>query len=339
MFRLICAAIALTFSLLPSASAQQHLSEQCIYRDHRGVITVTNRRESIPDNLRAQASCHSRTVETSRSSPTVALDNNKTQDLIKLSKRATFNSPLGVVELQWDESTFFEQSAQSSVISAWRAATKTLSQKHFPLLTRFSNYNWKVFILSGKSEQLHNLKALGGCHPGWMTPPATIFIASTSLATRCGTHHFTPSQAQDELTRVLLHELGHAVEFQLLGRPGTNDRFHSEGFAELFSTLALELYDPLKGKAIKLSLLREAQAIFRSSWSPKQDFKGSAEDYRRVFGMMSALIELKGLRRLIDIYEELKASRAPFLEVVRTHVGWSEFEWSKQTFRYLQEIP
>lgn len=256
--------------------------------------------------------------------PPPAMRNPKDIELSGLERRASLSSPIGRIELRWtrESERLFGKTPERATIEAASSVAKALKQSSFPSSIKLLNINWQIVFLSKdlKGGQVPNM-LLSNCHPGWMTPPANIYIASEQVAGGCGGKAPTPGKIADsQLARVLIHELGHAVEFALAPNLG-GDRARSEGFATWFEVFASR-YSSLLDSG---SLLNEQKFLARQrAGIADKRFLGSAADYSLAAVFFHLITENRTVSDLSRVYQQMSAERISFIQSLRKVMGWSE---------------
>jgi hypothetical protein len=123
---------------------------------------------------------------------------------------------------------------------AARTIARIISKPAFPAEVRRLKFDWQVIFMDGKLPETQIPEVLArSCHPGWMTPPANIYIVAQRVAGDCGGgQEQVPRVADSTLAAVLVHEIAHAIEYHLLGPAFGGDRMRAEGFATWFTDYA-----------------------------------------------------------------------------------------------------
>lgn len=335
-------------------------TERCFYQDATGAYVAAQSIEEVPSEFKSHASCNK--VRTGTKAPKYAMPeprSNKSDKLQRntkhvsgkilapdeveldgVTRRITLSSRFGTVLLQWQTNTerLFGKSPRQSVKAAWQAGARTLATNPFPFFLREDEYNWNIVFMDEDATQSANPFKSGGCHPGWITPPANIYISANRIVDRCDPSKkpLTGQRARDALNRTLVHEFGHAVEYKLLGPMARKrQRYHSEGFAEWFETLGSSKLLGESKLSIRSELRKQAKEHFTERWNPKS-FDGSHTDYIRAYAMIATIAEKRSIRRLMEIYEHMRAKRVPFAAAVETIVGWDMKKWKQETAKHLQ---
>lgn len=245
-------------------------------------------------------------------------------ELSGLERKASLASPIGRIELRWTRETerLFGQTPERATIGAATTVAKALRQSSFPTRVKSINPNWNIVFLNKdlKAGQVPNI-LLSNCHPGWMTPPANIYIASEQAAGSCaGSQALAGKIADARLSRVLIHEIGHAVEYAL----GPNiplDRARSEGFATWFEVFAGRYSGILDAG----SILSEQKFLARQKiTTANYEFNGGAEDYALASSIFHVLTEDRAVSDLTRVYDTMTNSRVSFPQALSKVMGLSD---------------
>ncbi len=249
------------------------------------------------------------------------------------------STPLGEVLIRWPRSV--EQSLglrpDKSVRDAWIAASRALASG-FPTRLRSASYHWNMVFMDAVPGNVDPSGLGGSCHPAWMRPPADIFVAAERIASRCGTQRLSPKEISAELAEVLVHELGHAVEFQFADKGfGRMQRWHSEGFASWFESRAMQ-YLPGGGsdrKTSRAGLRLRAKVALTPNWRPSH-FQGASEDYARGYAMIAVIAEGKSITRLVDVYKRMSKENVDLITAVQKELSWNEEKWVAEAIKFLK---
>jgi hypothetical protein len=164
------------------------------------------------------------------------------------------------------------------------------------------------------------MNLISNCHPGWMTPPANIYVVAQRIAGGCFGQKSSHSVADNELSEVLVHEMGHAVEFYLLKGHGGGDRQRAEGFATWFEEFAARSSSLLSAGEIKSKQLSMAKEAFRRS--PETfNFSGDAFDYARASMYFHEIENHYGVDSLMSVYKNMAETGIPFDQAVEETLG------------------
>ncbi len=244
-------------------------------------------------------------------------------------------TPLGRLQVRWEVALVGLLGKRPSELAkeAWRAATRTVAKIGFPVGTRGADYQWSLVFMDQKTTEEVSPWSEGGCHPGWIRPPASIYISVGLLASQCGNGKpISGVKLQNEVLKTLYHEVGHALEYQLLGEQlFGRERYHSEGFAEWFKFRVLER---LGKRNDANGELVTAMRSFSDSWKPS-DFSGSAEDYSRAFAYIRAIADVRGDRQLFKIYKSMREQEISFEAALKQVTYWSLKRWRREVKKSL----
>jgi len=257
-------------------------------------------------------------------------------DQIKLSNNSRsfrMNTDLGIANIRWERSAeqYFNGPVDRTIGKAFKAATKQLARSAFPSKLRQSDFEWS-FVVVDKDSKLPSKPNTGGCHPGWMTPPAQIVLDAYAIATGCGRSRQQASKPESTelLHDTTLHEIGHAVEFHLLeGAFGLKERWHSEGFASWFETQGASSSARARSKQI-------AKTYYRPDWNPRT-FNGSAIDYKKAYAILDTIEKKRGLQRLSDVYKKMSQSNMRMLPAIKEVLGWDKKKLGKMVSDHLDQ--
>jgi hypothetical protein len=318
-------------------------AEQCFYTNGEGTFVTTDTKGDVPEQYRDGAKCSAvrkRTPKNFFEKPVPREEmprpqviqiipqagRPKTPDQIALGRsqrERKLRTALGEAHFRWESSAekYFGKSAEQTVLSAMRAASRVLAQKSFPVELRNENYNWKIVIMDKvPAEADIQINGQGVCHPAWMRPPANIFLAGERIATQCGRRKHSIEKATRLLEEALVHEIGHAVEFKFLGRRFRQyQRWHNEGFATWFESLAAS-YMSGRGKN-RNEMRQRVRQHWDPKWNPSQ-FNGSWKDYSRSYALISTIAEKRSVRHLQQVYRKAASKNMPLLRAVEEDLHW-----------------
>jgi hypothetical protein len=190
---------------------------------------------------------------------------------------------------------------------------------------KYARRDWSLVLIDRASavSQFPMQLSLGG-HPGFMVPPNQIYIVVDYISPNC-----QPSGDVDALlTQVLLHEMGHVLEFSLLGESGfAADRKRAEGFAAWF-----EGYSSKFTSAIPRGRVQETyRGMVQSETSVgSRQFSGSGQDYAIASLEFDAIVARKGVSGLMDVYETMSDCRCSFYEALHKKFGWDRKDLQRE---------
>jgi len=294
--KLFCFLIVLFFINLNLYS-----EKNCVYFDHLNRKITVKTLNQIPTKFKKLARCGVYKDQNNLNKPeNISLSGHK--------RKASFITDFGSVNLRWtaDQERYFPSKVKKSVLNSFKTFSKTIRNSEFYTVLKDQNLNWEIVFINDKIP-LSQIPShiLNGCHPGWMTPPANIYILTPKIAIGCNMNKKvdnTSTQKQfsaKALEKTLIHEFGHVVENAI--SKNFNDRFRAEGFARWFETFASK-NSPFLNKS---SLINQNKKYAKYSYIEKPSnfsFKGSYTDYARAFMFFHVLEDLKGTHSILDYY-------------------------------------
>jgi len=217
------------------------------------------------------------------------------------------------------------------VRQAWNAASQFLDTVAFPSTVRAASYGWNIVVVSSPGLRVEGSKVSSEyCHTALMGPPADVLIDGYRLFHPCNVTDSMPSPEQ-RLLRSLTHEVGHGLEYKLLGSGfSRRQRWHSEGFASWFESEAANFLPGAKAGSLRREMLRKARTAFRRDWRP-YFFSGSPEDYSHSFALVDFLVQRGGPEGLLRVYETMSKENCAFAEAVEKSYGLTFEDWMSGT--------
>ena len=213
-----------------------------------------------------------------------------------------------------------------------KISRQVLLEHGFPDRLLEADYRWQLFFYKQKVKQRGAFSSRH-CHAAQIGPPANIFLAVDALRSDCGTRRLSDSELKLEFARTLIHELAHAIEFQLMGRGfSRRKRWHSEGFATLFETLSTEVFPASHPE----SLRAKAKELLRPGWRPVL-FNGSAGDYLRSFALISAIAYREDKSELFAVYRRMDQENLSFEEAVEAELGLNKQKLVLESLHFLEQ--
>lgn len=323
--------------------------ELCVYFDERGKAYQTHTRAAVPEKHQANLRCFEarkkpqptavpkfmpfdwRKNKQGGSAKPGAPQLSAPQD-IELSgnlREVDIGTPLGRVLLRWPRKVeqLFGRTPERAMIEAARTISKALRQNSFPPRVAGLNLEWQVVFMDAELPETQIPAYLrNNCHPAWMTPPANLYIVSQRISGNCGESRQSAQINQRvndaQLTQVLVHEIGHAVEFYMLGGKAPLERMRSEGFATWFEHFAANYSSLLSATEIK----RQHDSLAAQAIAANPDnfvFQGSGADYARASLYFRLLVTKRGIAGLNRMYEQLCDGRVDFMSALADALGLS----------------
>jgi len=319
------------FAFVATASASP--GEICIYISDEGRPVRVNSRLNVPPRFKEQAKCFR--GDGSRNN---YLANPEDVTLKGLVREEDMGSSVGRIKLRWPRSVelLFGRTPARAMADAAQTVSRAVKQGGFPSSLQNLNLDWSVVFIDGEMRGTEIPQYLiASCHPGWMVPPANIYIVAQRVAKGCaGGPSSSAKVADSQLAQVLIHEMGHALEFKLLGGKGGLDHGRAEGFATWFEQYAAEFSTIIPRGQISGFHLASARQAFVQNRGYFQ-FSGSAEDYSLASMIFRAIVNRRGVRGLMEVYDTMLTDNLSFPQAVKRRLGWDEKDWDKELSRIL----
>lgn len=323
--------------LLSSTSARaEEKKVLCAYRNESGRVVQVKSPDAIPQKFRGAAKCF---YESSQNSETLAAPS---EIALEGSQREEdMNTSVGRIHLRWERKSekLFGRTPVRAMSDAANTLSRVLKNPAFPSTIQGLSQEWQiVFIGENIPSAQIPMQLITNCHPGWMTPPANIYIVSERAAGGCGGARSSTSVADSTLTEILLHEMGHAVEYRLLeGRDQAGDRARAEGFATFFSMIAARYSSILSPSSMESKEKELAKMAIMSS--PNSfNFQGTGPDYARAAMYFLALEQKLGLRAVTEVYATISKKGLGFFEAIQESSEWDRKRLEKEV-RSLLKMP
>ena len=245
-------------------------------------------------------------------------------------RREEFKTELGLVQMRGPRTVErdFGRTPSRAVQESMRATARVLKRASVPLRLRDLNVKWNFIFLDENlpETQIPNY-LINNCHPGWMTPPANIYIVGKRVAKGCEKSSSSNTSVADErLIEILLHEIGHVVEYYLLpieNRPLVNQhrRTQSEGFASWYEILASK----------ETSLLKHERQVKKKIDFVKMRYDnefvfmyGDAVDYSRASLYFLALERRLGTQSIFEVYDVMYKEKVDMFTAIHKRYNWKK---------------
>ena len=302
--------------------------ESCFYIDEKGVFRQVDSRNDIPEPYRSSAKCSALRMNTQLDAP----------DEIELKGpkgREALVSDIGPISLHWPRKTekLLGKTPKRAMADAARMVSRAVKKPGFPTEIRRLDLDWNVVFLDAELPETQIPSYLvSNCHPAWMTAPSNVYVVVQRVASGCGGGPAPrPSEVDAKLAEVLAHEIGHAVEARLLNGQMVQDRMLAEGFATWFESFASDFSDVIRSGVVRKEHFELAKKSLQSqpgSWT----FQGTAEDYARASLLFHAVVEDKGVRGLMKVYEVMREKKLPFFDAVKEATYWDQERLFKKAY-------
>ncbi len=316
--------------------------EACVFVTRAGKVEQVLGREKVPREYQAQAKCFGERGEVQqKSARTPEMAAPSEVKLEGAQRHVDMASSVGRIRLRWPRSAevLFGQTPERAMASAARAVSRALKQSAFPPRIRTLDLDWEVVFMDQEvpAEQIPQA-LISNCHPGWMTPPSNIYIVAQRVVAGCATTEAERKRkpgGDAQLAEVLIHEMGHVVEFQLAGAQFGGDRMRAEGFATWFQWYAADFAEGLRGGGSRELMHGWArQALARGEDAP---FHGSAADYARAGTYIEALVERRGVAGLVATYQGMTEDSLSFFTAAERRLNWDKGRFHEEALRLIGE--
>lgn len=283
----------------------------CIYLTDDGKIKQVNSKDDVPYEKRKAAKCFKNKQSSYLAKPQdISLKGNL--------RREDINTSLGRMKIRWPRKaeTFFGRTPMRAVTDIAETVARALRTSAFPSFIQNIDAEWQIVFLDSNlpSSQIP-AQLVQNCHPGWMTPPANIYIVAQRVAGLCGKEQKSKKVADADLAEVLLHEFGHAIEYRLLKRSFHSDRTRAEGFATWFEMFASRYSSILSQSRIRKRTYQKAQKAIQKS--PQFVFRGTEGDYARSSMYFEAIVKKSGVNGLMRAYKKIATQGLPFFSAAK----------------------
>ena len=309
--------------------------EICTYRDKEGRVLQVKGRQGVPLNFRNKARCQLVGQNHFLAKP-------EEIEISGLIRREDMTSSVGRIELRWPRSVekLFGRTPVRAMADAARTVSRLLKSGGFDERVRNLDLKWSVvFLDEDLPETQIPAYLIHSCHPAWMTPPASLYFIAQRIATHCGQKQNLPGDVADaRLAQVILHEMGHAVEYQLLsgGNQVGYDRMRAEGFATWFEQYGARYSSIISESTVRAEHRVRAQESYREKSGENFIFRGSATDYSRAGLYFDAVVERRGVLGLMQIYHELNRNGGDFFIATEVSLGWGRARLEREAQRLLR---
>ena len=316
--------------VLPLA-AQAAKKEVCMYILPDGRAQQVRSLGEVPVEYRPVAKCFEERANEQLSKPGEI-------ELEGTVRQVHMSSSVGQIHLRWPRKVelLFGRTPERAMADAARTVSRTLKQAGFPPALRNLDIEWNVvFMDQNLPEQQIPSYLVYSCHPGWMTPPANIYLVAQRVANGCSSEQTSRQVSDGRLTQVLLHEMGHVVENQLLGDRFGTDRMRAEGFACWFEQYAANNSSVVSGREVEREYLDLARRAVERSPNAFV-FRGSAEDYARAALFFRAVAGRRGAGGVVEIYETMERENLNFVPALMKRMGWGDRKLGEELTRALK---
>jgi len=344
-----------------------------MFTDSRGIFRQVNSKDQVPEEFREKAKCFSNSQKQLSSTPKPAPQTLDQLDAIKkerdskakelrakdsgdlnqgyLAKPEEIDlkgtvrhedlaSSIGRIDLRWPRKVelLFGRTPSRAMSEAASAVSRALKKGGFPPNVQSLDLDWNVvFMDEDVPEKQIPQYLVNNCHPAWMTPIANLYVVAQRVVAGCnggGSGKYEGNVADAMLTQILIHEMGHAVEFQLLQGVSSDDRMRAEGFACWFEQYASDFSSVIpSGEPSRFYRGLAKRSIQESP--DKFYFQGSAQDYARGSMYMRSVVERRGISGLMQVYKTMREQKIDFFKAAKIAIDWDTDRFNKEILKSL----
>lgn len=288
-----------------------YAQSSCVYANERGDIISAPTLKEVPNRFREKAACRNQQPMEIPSVDDVSLKGGE--------RSSSFSTPIGKMEVRWPRKVeaCFSRSPSRAITEAATAVNRAIRSARFDTEMRSRGGAWSlIFIDQANAVSQFPMELSLGGHPGFMVPPNQIYIVVDFISPSC-----TPNQDADaRLLQVLLHEMGHVLEYTIAGERGfASDRKRAEGFAAWFESYSAEYATGIPKGAVAKGY---RAGVSRTDSIGVSHFTGSAEDYSVAFIEFEAIVARRGVSGLMSIYKRMESESCSFYEALKREFGW-----------------
>jgi hypothetical protein len=287
-------------------------ADDCVYINEKNQI-ISAQRHAVPERYHHQMRCKSPNKALSASASEMAAPEDV--PLKGALREAVLVTSLGRVNLRWPREVekLFGRTPERAVADAASTVSRALKGGGFDYKMSTLQLDWQIVFMNQEVPlKAVPLQLISNCHPGWMVPPSSVYVVAERVASGCGSSASSNSIAKPksvndaELSRLLVHEFGHAVEHQLYQVSGGAyrfDRLRAEGFASWFEQYASQYSSVIPSGSTKSHYLDMAKKSLRSTSWENWHFSGTGEDYARASLIFWVVHKKRGVSGVVDLYK------------------------------------
>lgn len=315
----LISSVSLSVVGLLSGGSDVWAQSDCVYADDRGALVGAPSLKDVPARFRSKAACRDRQPSTVPEADDITIRGG--------SRSSSFGTHLGTVEVKWPRQVeqCFGKSPTRAIAEASSAVNRALRTARFDQSIQAQRRDWS-FVLIDRANAVSQFPmqlSIGG-HPGFMIPPNNIYIVTDYISPNCQ----QDADSDVMLTQVLLHEMGHVLEYALLGGGGFgSDRKRAEGFAAWFEGYSAQYASTIpKGRVQE----RYRSMIESHAHVGSPLFAGTGEDYAIASLEFEAIVARKGVSGLMAVYDTMSKDHCSFYEALRKRFGWDHKDLQRE---------
>ena len=284
---------------------------RCAYLSDEGEVEQVDSIEKAPPRFRSRIVC---------AGGDSGIPSPEDVELDGTVRTASFVTDLGPIDVKWPLSVerCFGRSPARAVADAATTVNKALASARFPPEVKNGSRKWTLAFTDRAAalKQFPAALTIGG-HPGFMLPPNQIYLIADFISPTCD----QTGVADAVLTQVLLHEMGHVIEFLILGNEFGLDRPRAEGFASWFEQYSADFSRAIPKESVRKYYRKLAAEALKTLPAP---FDGTPYDYARAALKFDAIVSKRGVIGLMDIYSVMKRDHILFDQAVEKSLKWSQ---------------
>jgi hypothetical protein len=240
--------------------------------------------------------------------------------------------------MRWPRSVeeTFKRPPTRAVTDAVETVARAIKTSAFPTFIQDLNADWKIVFIDPKfSSTQIPANLIKNCHPGWMTPPANIYIVPSIIGGECQGISKSKTVADADLAEILIHEFGHVIEYALLRNATFGDPRRAEGFASWFEMFASKYSTLVSQREIRertISLAKQTQTKgmeFR--------FEATSAGYARSAIYFEAISAKKGVASLMQIYKAIALQQLDFFSAVKEKAYWNRTQLEAEVAKIIDD--
>lgn len=307
-------------------------NERCVYQLEDGRVKQVPSLGQVPSRYQASAVCGAMQQSTYLAPP----------EEIKLNgtvRKESMSTAIGPISMRWPRKveTLFGRTPERALVDAASTVGRALRQAGFKPEIQSLNVDWTVVFLDEEVPETQIPAMLvTNCHPAWMTPIANLYVVGQRVVAGCGGGQSPGGKVADaELATVLLHEIGHGVEYQILKGGFEGDKMRAEGFATWFETFASG-FSSVIPKGQELRQFKQMALRQLETNHGKFNFNGSGEDYARASMYFHVVVDKRGVKGLMDIYDSMLSKNILLRDAIKDAFAWDNNKLEAEVERFIR---
>lgn len=304
-----CLGVGLPLGVLFPFSAVA--DDSCVYLTDTAEVRSAKSLKDVPLSFRSKAVCKDSEPREVPHPDEVKLAGNQ--------RESSFGTDLGRMNVRWlrESERCFSSNPARVIARAASAVNRAIKSGRFPQEIKTERRDWSLILIDRASavSQFPVALSLGG-HPGFMVPPNQIYIVVDTVAPDCR----ASSENDAALLRVLLHEMGHVIDFALMDGISTpGERKRTEGFASWFEGYASKNVSEIPQGSVARDY---HQFVGDTASVGESEFSGSPRDYGVAELEFETIVSKKGISGLMSLYQLMREERCSIYAALKQKFGW-----------------